>query len=122
MAQRHTSVAACLLLAASAAFSAGCTTAFEPGPARAASGERAVPAGQRFLALRVSGLTSGNGSVYLVQSDGAAEQAMLISHCRTVEIDRARPEGLLLPVHCDGQRITVHNNAGRILVRRGERL
>ena len=119
MAQRNT-LPAFLLAALGTALLAGCAMqsgsrggAGEPQTAGAEAG-----AGRNYVALRVSGLVAGNGSVYLVDRDRSGERSALIGRCREVSVDRLHPEGLLLPVQCDGQRITVHRRSGRLVVQR----
>lgn len=122
MIQPHLRAARLILLVfCAAALSTGCTTRSDPeADSSSRLSDRATLAGRSFLAMKVTGLQSGNGAVYLVRGDVGGERAELVSRCRSVEIDRVHPEGLLLPVHCDGQRITVHNKAGQLVLRREE--
>lgn len=101
----------------------GCTETL-PGdlsPAAALGDADEASGGDRpDYGLRLVESEAGETTVYVFMREGAGEREVLIDRCAEVAVDKANPEGLLLPVDCDGKRIVVEDEDGRLVVYKGE--
>lgn len=96
---------------------AGCSEsvpmAAGPGPSLVAT-EPAAPLPN--YGLRLTGDDGDSTSVHVFLRKGGAERQVLADRCATAEVDWRRPEGLLLPIRCDGRRLVLRDIGGKLIM------
>lgn len=71
--------------------------------------------------FRLVGGEEGPTSLFLVIGRGASESEYFVDRCDEFDTDEFLPEGLLMPVVCDGRRIVLVEENGQFVVRGGRR-
>lgn len=71
--------------------------------------------------LRLRSEHAETTAVYVFLRERGTEREVLVARCRDAAVETASPEGLLLPVMCDGRRLVLHREDGRLVMRNGRR-
>lgn len=71
--------------------------------------------------FRMIGSETGPTSLFLVICRGESESEYFVDRCADIDTDEFLPEGLLMPIRCDGRRIVLTAEDGSFVVRGGSR-
>ncbi len=66
--------------------------------------------------LRLDGEGSSVTDVSVFTRRGNRERDVLVDRCRHADVDTGSPEGLLLPVNCDGRRLVLVEEDGALVM------
>ncbi len=92
------------------------TPASGPSAARSATLAGAEAAPMPTYGLRLQGEQAGTTSVSVFVRNEGEEREILADRCTKAEVDRASPDGLLLPIDCDGRRLVLRDEKGRLVM------
>jgi hypothetical protein len=66
--------------------------------------------------LRLRGEEDDKTSVHVFLRDKGTEREVLVDRCSDADVDTRSPEGLLLPIDCDGRRLVLRDERGKLVM------